>query len=77
MRHALLLTYSLSDTIGDLKKVVAAQTGTRPEKIRIQKWYIIYKDHLTLDDLEIKVLSFFCFLQRWSQDGMGLELYYN
>jgi hypothetical protein len=27
------------DTIGDLKKLVAAQTGTRPEKIRIQKWW--------------------------------------
>ncbi|KAJ6986886.1 hypothetical protein NC653_020196 [Populus alba x Populus x berolinensis] len=26
------------DTIGDLKKLVAAQTGTRAEKIRIQKW---------------------------------------
>ena len=25
------------DTIGDLKKLVAAQSGTRPEKIRIQK----------------------------------------
>ncbi|TVU27002.1 hypothetical protein EJB05_29580, partial [Eragrostis curvula] len=36
------------DTIGDLKKLVAAQTGTRPEKIRIQKWYNIYKDHITL-----------------------------
>ena len=33
------------DTIGDLKKLVAAQTGTRPEKIRIQKWYTVYKDH--------------------------------
>lgn len=31
------------DTVGDLKKLVAAQTGTRPEKIRIQKWYTIYK----------------------------------
>ena len=29
---------SEDDTIGDLKKLVAAQTGTRPEKIRIQKW---------------------------------------
>ncbi|KAB5544143.1 hypothetical protein DKX38_012255 [Salix brachista] len=28
------------DTIGDLKKLVAAQTGTRAEKIRIQKWLI-------------------------------------
>ena len=36
------------DTIGDLKKLVAAQTGTRPDKI--QKWYNIYKDHITLKD---------------------------
>jgi ubiquitin-like protein 5 len=52
------------DTIGDLKKLVAAQTGTRPEKIRIQKWYTIYKDHITLADYEV-------------HDGMNLELYYN
>ena len=52
------------DTISDLKKLVAAQTGTRPEKIRIQKWYNIYKDHITLKDYEV-------------HDGMGLELYYN
>eukprot|EP00406_Dinophysis_acuminata_P069615 CAMPEP_0179292638 /NCGR_PEP_ID=MMETSP0797-20121207/42959_1 /TAXON_ID=47934 /ORGANISM="Dinophysis acuminata, Strain DAEP01" /LENGTH=175 /DNA_ID=CAMNT_0021001757 /DNA_START=78 /DNA_END=603 /DNA_ORIENTATION=- len=51
------------DTIGDLKKLIAAQCGTRWEKIRIQKWYNIYKDHITLEDYEIK-------------DGMGLELYY-
>ena len=38
--------------------------GTRPEKIRIQKWDITYKDHITLADYEIN-------------DGMGLELYYN
>jgi len=43
---------------------IAAQIGTRPEKIRIQKWYTIYKDHITLEDYEI-------------HDGMGLELYYN
>jgi ubiquitin-like protein 5 len=41
------------DTVGDLKKLVAAQTGTRPEKIRIQKWYTVYKDHITLADYEI------------------------
>ncbi|WRX12565.1 hypothetical protein QQP08_005052 [Theobroma cacao] len=29
------------DTIGDLKKLVAAQTGTRSDKIRIQKWYTL------------------------------------
>jgi ubiquitin-like protein 5 len=49
------------DTIGDLKKLAAAQLGTRPEKLRIQKWYTIYKDHITLEDYEI-------------HDGMGLEL---
>ncbi|GIX61876.1 ubiquitin-like modifier HUB1, putative [Babesia caballi] len=42
------------DTILDLKKLVAAQTGTRYDKIRIQKWYTIYKDHITLEDYEIK-----------------------
>merc|ERR1712232_495424 len=42
------------DTVGDLKKLIAAQCGTRWEKIRIQKWYNIYKDHITLDDYEIK-----------------------
>jgi ubiquitin-like protein 5 len=55
---------SEDDTVGDLKKLVAAQTGTRPEKIRIQKWYTIYKDHITLEDYEV-------------HDGMNLELYYN
>jgi len=53
-----------TDTIGDLKKIVAAQTGTRYDKIKIQKWYTIFKDHITLGDYEVK-------------DGMGLELYYN
>lgn len=52
------------DSVGDLKKLIAMQTGTRPEKIRLQKWYSIFKDHLTLDDYEI-------------HDGMSIELYYN
>jgi ubiquitin-like protein 5 len=52
------------DTIGDLKKLAAAQTGTRPEKLKLQKWYTIYKDHITLEDYEI-------------HDGMNMELYYN
>jgi ubiquitin-like protein 5 len=51
------------DTIGDVKKLLAAQCGTRAEKLRIQKWYTVYKDHITLSDYEI-------------HDGMGLELYY-
>ena len=51
------------DTIGDLKKLIAAQTGTRHEKLILKKWYTVYKDHITLEDYEIK-------------DGMNLELYY-
>jgi len=39
------------------------RAGTRADKIRIQKWYTVYKDHITLEDYEI-------------HDGMGLELYY-
>ena len=54
VHYQLTLVYfmgcSEDDTIGDLKKLVAAQTGTRPEKIRIQKWYNVYKDHITLGD---------------------------
>ena len=31
------------DTIGDLKKLVAAQTGTKWERIILKKWYTIFK----------------------------------
>lgn len=51
------------DTIGDLKMLIAAQTGTRSERIILKKWYNIFKDHITLRDYEI-------------HDGMNLELYY-
>ncbi|KAG0664238.1 ubiquitin-like modifier hub1 [Rhodotorula mucilaginosa] len=49
------------DTVGDLKKLIAAQTGTKAEKIILKKWYTIYKDHITLRDYEIN-------------DGMSLEM---
>lgn len=55
--------FPIDDTIGDLKKLIAAQTGTHWEKIVLKKWYTIYKDHITLEDYEI-------------HDGMNLELYY-
>ena len=32
------LVASPDDTVGDLKKLVAAQTGTRPDKIVLKKW---------------------------------------
>merc|ERR1712110_623554 len=52
-----------TDTIGEFKKLVAAQTGTRYEKIVLKKWYTIFKDSVTLGDYEI-------------HDGCSLELYY-
>ncbi|XVF68568.1 hypothetical protein PTKIN_Ptkin11bG0013000 [Pterospermum kingtungense] len=42
------------DTIGDLKKLVAALIRTRAYKIRIQKWYTILKDHITLKNYGIR-----------------------
>ncbi|KAG8574074.1 hypothetical protein GDO81_009029 [Engystomops pustulosus] len=54
---------SSEDTIKDLKKLIAAQTGTRWDKIVLKKWYTIFKDHVSLADYEI-------------HDGMNLELYY-
>jgi hypothetical protein len=29
-----------SDTVGDLKKLIAAQTGTIASKIQLKKWYV-------------------------------------
>ena len=58
------LTARVRETERGTKKLTAAaapnptpqntrRAGTRPEKIRIQKWYTIYKDHITLADYEI------------------------
>ncbi|WVR06912.1 ubiquitin-like protein 5 [Kwoniella sp. DSM 27419] len=51
-----------TDTVGDLKKLIAAQTGTTAQKIQLKKWYTNFKDHVTLQDYEIN-------------DGMSLEMY--
>lgn len=44
---------SKEDTIGELKRLIAAQTGTKADRIVLKKWYSIYKDHITLNDYEI------------------------
>ncbi|XP_014437734.1 ubiquitin-like protein 5 [Tupaia chinensis] len=51
------------DTIGDLKKLIAAQTVTCWNKIVLKKWYTIFKDHASLGDYEV-------------HDGMNPELDY-
>ncbi|KAH9466366.1 hypothetical protein MJO28_001043 [Puccinia striiformis f. sp. tritici] len=53
---------SKDDTVGDLKKAIAAQTGTRFEKIRLKRANREYKNHITLSDYEIN-------------DGTCLDLY--
>jgi len=73
------------DTIGDLKKLIAAQTGTKHEKIVLKKWYTIYKDPIRLSDCKplsncfamntLKRICFPIFLDE-IHDGMNLELYY-
>lgn len=39
--------------MGDLKKLIAAQTGTNAQKIILKKWYTAFKDHVQLQDYEI------------------------
>ncbi|AFR94363.1 ubiquitin-like protein 5 [Cryptococcus neoformans C23] len=51
-----------TDTVGDLKRLIAAQTGTTAQKIQLKKWYTAFKDHVSLQDYEI-------------HDGMSLEMY--
>lgn len=53
------------DTVGDLKKLIAAQTGTRWDKIVLKKWYTTFKDHIQLQDciLYLPVLHNWVFVQ--------------
>ncbi|KJE93550.1 hypothetical protein CAOG_04320 [Capsaspora owczarzaki ATCC 30864] len=52
------------DTIGDLKKLIAAQIGTQADRIVLKKWNSILKNQIMLQDYEIS-------------DGQSLELYYS
>ena len=52
------------NTIGELKQLIQQKTGTRADKIRLQKWHSIMKDPIMISDYEI-------------HDGMSLEMYYN
>lgn len=42
------MDYQLSTSTAHFNRVLCA-AGTRAEKIRLQKWHIIYKDHITLE----------------------------
>ncbi|XP_023374985.1 ubiquitin-like protein 5 [Otolemur garnettii] len=45
--------YNTSDTTGDLKKLFAAQTDTHWNKTVLKKWYVVFKDHVSLGDYKI------------------------
>lgn len=47
------------DTIGDLKKLIAAQTGTKWDKIVLKKWYTVFKDHIQIQDCIL--FNYICF----------------
>ena len=57
------------DTIGDLKKLIAAQTGTHWEKIVLKKWYTIFKDHIKLQDCIL-------YCEKLSQNTVSNILYF-
>ncbi|CAG8538522.1 423_t:CDS:10 [Acaulospora morrowiae] len=54
------------DTIGDLKKLIAAQTGTDSSKIILKKWYTTYKDALTLEDFKMRIFPIKIFEHNYS-----------
>ena len=60
--HKVWIKCSEEDTIGDLKKIISAHIGIRPEKIKLQKGHVVFRDHITVGDYEIK-------------DGSGIEMY--
>ncbi|WFD24843.1 ubiquitin-like modifier hub1 [Malassezia equina] len=62
---------SPEDTVGDLKKLIAAQTGTAPQKIILKKAYSTFKDHITLADCMYDVLL----TADEIHDGDSLELH--
>nr|XP_020741435.1 ubiquitin-like protein 5 [Odocoileus virginianus texanus] len=51
------------DTIGDLKRLITAQTGTCWKNMVLKTGYMTFKDHMSLGDYE-------------THYGMNLELYY-
>lgn len=53
-----------TDTVENFKMLISAKTGTKNERIKLQKGPKILHDHITLDDYEIK-------------HGMSIEMYYS
>lgn len=52
------------DSVGDLKKVLGVQIGMDHDRIVLKRGYMIFKDHISLEDYEIN-------------NGASVELYYS
>lgn len=71
------------DTIGDLKKLIAAQTGTKAEKIVLKKWCkfdvfveFLWEPLIISTEISIHVLRFsFFFLDNIFKDNITLADY--
>ena len=72
---------SPDDTVGDLKKLIAAQTGTDHTKIQLKKWYVIsvpaYRgSHSCSSAFRYTIYKDHISLGDYEiHDGMSLEMY--
>jgi ubiquitin-like protein 5 len=71
---------SPDDTVGDLKKLIAAQTGTDWRKIQLKKWYDVNSVSVAVRGL-IRMSRYNSFKDHITladyeiHDGMSLEMY--
>ncbi|PKK18318.1 peptidylprolyl cis/trans isomerase, NIMA-interacting 1 [Columba livia] len=65
------LLRNTEDSIRDLKKLIAAQTGTRWDKIVLKKWYTIFKDHVTLGDCRVYYFNHLTNASQWERPSGG------
>ena len=73
---------SPDDTVGDLKKLIAAQTGTDWRKIQLKKWYDMDSVLMSATSrTEIRMSRYNVFKDHITladyeiHDGMSLEMY--
>ena len=79
---------SPDDTVGDLKKLIAAQTGTDSSKIQLKKWWVIFGSSSNntvdwfYDDLCAVIARYTIYKDHITladyeiHDGMSLEMYW-
>jgi ubiquitin-like protein 5 len=73
---------SPDDTVGDLKKLIAAQTGTDWRKIQLKKWYDLNSVSVSVTAVVLNRMSRYntfkdhiTLADYEIHDGMSLEMY--